>query len=59
MYYIYKRWENKEDIIQRINDAKAKVKVKVTLVQALRLCTALTAHTRSRGIALLFHGQQH
>ena len=34
-----------------------KVKVKCTLVQALRLCTGRTAH-RSRGIALLFldHG---
>ena len=32
-----------------------KVKVKVTLVQALRLCTGRTAHRGSRGIALLFH----
>jgi len=32
-----------------------KVKVKVTLVQALRLCTGRTAHRESRGIALLFH----
>jgi hypothetical protein len=31
------------------------VKVKCTLVQALRLCTGRTAHRRSRGIALLFH----
>ena len=33
-------------------------KVKCTLVQALRLCTGRTAHTGSRGIALLFldHG---
>jgi len=30
-----------------------KVKVKVTLVQALRLCTGRTAHRGSRGIALL------
>ena len=30
-------------------------KVKVTLVQALRLCTGLTAQRRSRGIALPFH----
>ena len=29
--------------------------VKVTLVQALRLCTSRTAHRGSRGIALLFH----
>ena len=32
-----------------------KKKVKVTLVQALRLCTGRTAHRGSRGIALLFH----
>ena len=32
-----------------------KVKVKCTLVQALRLCTRRTAHRGSRGIALLFH----
>jgi len=32
-----------------------KVKVKVTLVQSLRLCTGRTAHTGSRGIALHFH----
>ena len=32
-----------------------KVKVKVTLVQALRLCTGRTAYRGSRGIALHFH----
>ena len=32
-----------------------KVKVKVTLVQALRLCTGRTAHRGCRGIALPFH----
>ena len=32
-----------------------KVKVKCTLVQALRLCTGRTVHRGSRGIALLFH----
>ena len=31
------------------------IKVKVTLVQALRLCTGRTAYRRSRGIALPFH----
>ena len=35
-----------------------KVKVKCTLVQALRLCTGRTAHRMSRGIALLFHDQR-
>jgi len=34
---------------------EVKVKVKCTLVQALRLCTSRTAHRGSRGIALLFH----
>jgi hypothetical protein len=32
-------------------------KIKVTLVQALRLCTGRTAHRESRGIALLIHDQ--
>jgi hypothetical protein len=31
-----------------------KVKVKVTLVQAVKLCAGRTAHSGSRGIALLF-----
>ena len=31
------------------------VKVKCTLVQALKLCTGRMAHRGSRGIALLFH----
>jgi len=35
------------------------VKVKVTLVQALSLCTGCTAHRGSRGVALLFHDQRH
>jgi hypothetical protein len=38
---------------------KKKVKIKVTLVQALRICTGRTAHSGSRGIALLFHDQRH
>ena len=33
---------------------QVKLKVKCTLVQALRLCTGRTAHRGSRGIALLF-----
>jgi len=36
-----------------------KIKVKVTLVQVLRLCIGRTAHTGSRGIAILFHDQRH
>jgi len=32
-----------------------KIKVKVTPVQALRLCTGRKAHRGSRGIALPFH----
>jgi len=38
--------------------SNCKVKIKCTLVQALRLCTGRTAHTESRGIALLllYHG---
>ena len=44
---------------------RGKVMVKVTLVQALRLCTGRTAYRGSRGIALPFHdhgtrrGQRH
>jgi hypothetical protein len=34
---------------------RVKVKVKRTLVQALRLCTGRTAHRGSRGVALPFH----
>jgi len=34
-------------------------KVKVILVQALKLCTGRTAHKGSRYIALLFHDQRH
>jgi len=34
---------------------EGKVKVKVTFVRALRLCTGRTAHGGNRGIALLFH----
>jgi hypothetical protein len=37
------------------NYETCKVKVKCTLVQALRLCTGRTAHRGSRGIALPFH----
>ena len=38
-----------------ITQVGVKVKVKVTLVQALRLCTGRTAHRGSRGIAIHFH----
>ena len=43
-----------KDWISNLNDRFSK-NVKVTLVQALRLCTGLTAHSGSRGIALLLH----
>jgi len=36
-----------------------RVKVKGTLVQALRLCKGCTAYRWSRSIALLFHDQRH
>ena len=44
--------------IQKFFQDDCKVKVKCTLVQALRLCTGHTAHRGSRGIALPFldHG---
>jgi hypothetical protein len=44
--------------ISCIQEDMLKKKVKVTLVQALRLCTGCTAHRGRRGIALPFldHG---
>jgi hypothetical protein len=43
---------------RNMNGMNKEVKVKVTLIQALRLCTGRTAHRGSRGIALPFldHG---
>jgi hypothetical protein len=43
-----------EDILSFVEGCLIKVKVKCTLVQALRLCTVRTAHRGSRGIALLY-----
>ena len=45
----------KHMVLSIINYSLFKVKVKCTLVQALRLCTGRTAHRGSRGIALPFH----
>jgi hypothetical protein len=44
--------------LEAFDSTKVKVKVKCTLVQALRFCTGQTAHRGSRGIALPFldHG---
>ena len=44
-------WTNR----MKNEEERVKVKVKVTLVQALRLCTGRTADRGSRGIALPFH----
>ena len=41
--------------LEDVTRLSVKVKVKVTLVQALRLCTDRTAHRGSRRIALPFH----
>ena len=51
----------RETLVKKLSAklASKKVKVKVTLVQALRLCTGRTAHRGSKGIALLFHDQLH
>ena len=40
--------------LQYLTNSKVKVKVKCTLVQALKLCTGCTAHRGSRGKAPLF-----
>jgi len=48
--------ENREyDMIDGKTVQIYKVKLKCTLVQALRLCTGRTAHRGSTGIALLIH----
>jgi hypothetical protein len=41
--------------VLKFSRIEGKVKVKCTLVQALRLCTGRTVRSGSRGIALLFH----
>jgi hypothetical protein len=49
------RWRNHFSQLLNVNEVNdVKVKVKVTLVQAMRICTSPTAHRRSRGIALPF-----
>ena len=52
-------FRHKNILVTRQTFLLSKVKVKCTLVQALRLCTGRTAHRGSRGIALLFHDQRH
>ena len=46
---------NSEDTDRLLLLKHVKVEVKVTLVQALKLCTVRTAHRGSRGTALPFH----
>jgi hypothetical protein len=50
----YKRSEKQMDMKKLIGAFCDYVKVKCTLVQALRLCTGRMAHERSRGVALPF-----
>jgi len=45
-------------IVKSVYYKSDKVKLKCTLVQALRLCTGRTAHRGSRGIALRFRDQR-
>jgi hypothetical protein len=49
------RVEKRLSYIEDVRCLKVKIKVKRTLVQAMRLCTGRTAHRGSRGIALPFH----
>jgi len=49
------RTEGTMGFLSNLSPNYCKVKVKCTLVQALRLCTGRTAHRGSRGTALLFH----
>jgi len=55
---VYKFLKQITKNIKERGNIQGNVKVKVTLVQALRLCTGRTAHRRNRGIALPFldHG---
>ena len=48
-------WQHKQVISGIFINIEVKVRVKVTLVEALRLCTGSTAHRGSRGIVLPFH----
>jgi hypothetical protein len=48
------RADRKSSHTHRIFYVRKVKKVKVTLVQALRLCTGRTAHRGSRGIAVLY-----
>ena len=55
---LYSFWDNVEKPCraqQATDGSIIKVKVKVTLMQALMLCTGRMAHRGSRGIALPFH----
>jgi hypothetical protein len=45
----------KPNVTVKDREGHVKIRVKCTLVQALRFCTGRTAHRGSRGIALLFH----
>jgi len=64
MHHGYRTWGHDvvrgscADILQQKSSCSwhKKVKVKCTIVQALRFCTGHTAHGGSRGIALLFLG---
>ena len=46
---------NSGQLVTTDTSVLVKVKVKCTLVQALRPCTGRTAYRGNRGIALLFH----
>jgi len=51
----FRDWPYSQIQVNFLSVQQIKLKVKCTLVQALRLCTGRTAHRGSRGIALLFH----
>ena len=56
--YIYINTRSRSPLIRMVVIRIGLVKVKCTLVQALRVCIGRTAHRGSRGVALLFldHG---
>ena len=49
-----KRGRRRRKLLDDLKEMRKEVKVKCTLVQALRLCTGRTAHRGSRDIALTF-----
>ena len=55
IWYVQNIYLSNVAFLKKESITTVKVKIKVTLVKALRLCTGRMAHRGSRGIALPFH----